>query len=863
MKFFFVSARGGRSLFTRVTSSFTLLVFLLVFAAIPGCTANSTKAGPAPDVPTYQCGTQLSGDATASKSVAAATGVASYHYTLDSEQSSIALALSGADGKSLGTITIQYGFDFTQTPTFSVEASYKRGGKLVAHQTVRAQPVGGRVEMLTRSEAAGDHALVWTRLSRTADPPTSTHAFQVDSLTLGAPAGANSPGPLVRTTQGSYQTLEVVTNGGQPDSAAVDQFLGDTGLTSLEHNDDFTRLVRAAEDPAWQNAADLAVRRCTASAVGPAEGALSPLSVDLGTKRQAAGCSDQQDPIATFQAEQAVLDSIGTGVTLTGILVAAGVVTAGPAILVSVAVTGYASYVILGKVEKGVQSVASKYLPGLTDLESIGTDNGGGSSSSGGGSGHGSGSRGDPHVLSFDGLAYEMQVAGEYVLAESTAGPSFVVQVRQEPISGICSDVAVNTALATRVGGMTVQVDPQALLLDGQPAQLPGQLLLFDNGDSVEKTAVGVTLRWHHGEVVHVATSGNHLDIGVDVPASRRGQLRGLLGSYDGDRGNELTLRDGTVQAQPATWEELQAFGASYRITQSESLFSYAAGQDTSSFSVAGFPSGPVSVDQLPAQVRANATQTCQQAGVKTTVALDNCILDVGCTGDSSFTKSHVGVEPDQALTVKQPIDFSGWTAVGPGNWVVAADGRSVLQTINGDPTFYLSPQDYLGVTIDGSFTVEAKSDDDYIGFVMGYKKPFPQNGDANNDLDTFLLSWKGLKQNGVGTLVGTAEEGFTLSRANGVIDPFPDPLWTQNSTSVYTVLGTDYGTGRGWLLGQTYAFSLTYTPSLIQISVDGNVIFSETSTQAGVVFPSGRFGFYNYSQADVRYADFLVAPAK
>lgn len=855
---FSVCAHGGRSLPARVTATLTLSIFLLVSAAIPGCTVNTTKgkAGPQPDVPTYQCGATLSGDATASQQVTAATGVAGYHYTLDSEQSSIKLELSDADGKSLGTITMQYGVDFTATPTFTVESSYKRDGKVVAHQTVRAEPVGGRVELSTRSEARGDHALVWTGFTRTTEPPSSTHAFALDSLALGSPAAAGSTGPLVHTGSGTYRSLEVVTDGNEVDGSTVDQFLGDTGLSKLESNADFVRMVQAAQDPAWQNAADLAVRRCTASSVDPAEGALTPQSGGLGTKRQAAGCSDQNNPLKALKNEKNVFESIGTGVTLTEILVAAGVVATGPEILAAVAVTGFVSYVVLGKVEKGVQSVASKHLPGLTDLENLGNNGSGGSS--GGGSGQSSGSRGDPHVFSFDGLAYDMQVAGEYVLAESTAGPPFIVQVRQEPISGICSDVAVNTALATRLGGMTVQVDPQDLLVDGQSAQLPGQTLLFDNGDSIEKTADGFALRWHHGEVVRVATSANHLDIGVDVPGSRRGQLRGLLGTYDGNRDNELTLRDGTVQPVPAKWDELQAFGASYRITQSESLFTYAAGEDTSSFTVAGFPSGPVSVDQLPAQVQADAAQTCQKAGIKNPIALDNCILDVGCTSDSSYTKSHEGIEPDQALTVKKPIDFSGWTAVGPGNWVVAADGRSVLQTINGDPTFYLSAKDYLGVTIDGSFTVEANSDDDYIGFVMGYKRPFPQQGDDPHDLDTFLFSWKSLAQGSYG---GTAEEGFTLSRANGLINPYPDPLWTQQDTAVYKVLGTDYGTGRGWVLGQTYAFSLTYTPSLIQISVDGNVVFSETSAQAGETFPSGRFGFYNFSQSDVRYADFSVAP--
>ena len=69
-------------------------------------------------------------------------------------------------------------------------------------------------------------------------------------------------------------------------------------------------------------------------------------------------------------------------------------------------------------------------------------------------------------------------------------------------------------------------------------------------------------------------------------------------------------------------------------------------------------------------------------------------------------------------------IDLSAWSQEGPpgaGNWVVAVYGESVLQTINGAPTHFVSPNNFINTTIGGSFSVETTSDDDFIGFVFGF----------------------------------------------------------------------------------------------------------------------------------------------
>jgi hypothetical protein len=53
------------------------------------------------------------------------------------------------------------------------------------------------------------------------------------------------------------------------------------------------------------------------------------------------------------------------------------------------------------------------------------------------------------------------------------------------------------------------------------------------------------------------------------------------------------------------------------------------------------------------------------------------------------------------------------------------------------------------------------------------------------------------------------------------------------------------------------YDFALTYTSDRIEIAIDGQLIFEVAAAEVGLTFEAGRFGFYNYSQSGVRYADF------
>ena len=145
-------------------------------------------------------------------------------------------------------------------------------------------------------------------------------------------------------------------------------------------------------------------------------------------------------------------------------------------------------------------------------------------------------------------------------------------------------------------------------------------------------------------------------------------------------------------------------------------------------------------------------------------------------------------------------IDLSTWQQQGEpdaGDWQTTGDfNHQVTQLVNGNPTFLVSPFDFIDGTVTGTFKVETTTDDDFIGFVFGYQGPVAAQGDAPSDYEFLLFDWRQTTQTSDAGEFGP--EGFTLSRVSAShADPnTPLRLWDHNGTEV---LATEYDAGRGW----------------------------------------------------------------
>ena len=68
---------------------------------------------------------------------------------------------------------------------------------------------------------------------------------------------------------------------------------------------------------------------------------------------------------------------------------------------------------------------------------------------------------GDPHIITFDGLGFDCQAAGEFVMSTSIENPSFQIQEQFTRINStsMCSQTSVSTGIAIADEGMpTVQI---------------------------------------------------------------------------------------------------------------------------------------------------------------------------------------------------------------------------------------------------------------------------------------------------------------------------------------------------------------------------------------------------------------------
>jgi Thrombospondin C-terminal region/Alpha/beta hydrolase of unknown function (DUF1400) len=212
-----------------------------------------------------------------------------------------------------------------------------------------------------------------------------------------------------------------------------------------------------------------------------------------------------------------------------------------------------------------------------------------------------------------------------------------------------------------------------------------------------------------------------------------------------------------------------------------------------------------------------------------------------------------------QPTPITNPFDLRTWKQEGSpanGRWIVSPDGTFVDQKINGRPTFFVSPDNFINTTINGKFKVTGKDDNDFIGFVFGYQSPISANGDKANDFNFLLFDWKKTQyHNGV---PDRGNEGFGLAKVNGNFPTDDDEkasFWRHEESQEFDLLATDYGRGKGWRTNQEYDFTLLYQTDRIKIDIDGKTIFDVRGE-----FPEGRFGFYNYSQSNVRYSGFTKA---
>lgn len=212
------------------------------------------------------------------------------------------------------------------------------------------------------------------------------------------------------------------------------------------------------------------------------------------------------------------------------------------------------------------------------------------------------------------------------------------------------------------------------------------------------------------------------------------------------------------------------------------------------------------------------------------------------------------------------PIDLSSWASNG-GSWTLGSGNNSVSQTINSPTIAFHSNANWMGKRVSGTVEVTTTSDDDFLGFVLGYNNnDIRETGTDNTDIDYILIDWKQEDQ----TLWS---KGMAASRVTGNIWATGGGTAATNSDAWRHTGDVDFATrsnapganygNTGWADNTSYNFVVDYTASRIQVQIDGQLELDLTPSIWGLTeFSAGAFGFYGFSQENVVFAALQEEPS-
>jgi hypothetical protein len=294
---------------------------------------------------------------------------------------------------------------------------------------------------------------------------------------------------------------------------------------------------------------------------------------------------------------------------------------------------------------------------------------------------------GDPHMTTVDGVKYDFQSAGEFT---ALRGDKFEVQTRQRPVptanpaedsySGLRECVSIYSAVATRIGSNRVTLEPN---LSGQPD--PSGLQLRVNGELVTLTDRGIDLRARgakdskaplEGRIVKTDGGAYEFDdaFGTQLVATpqywkeqqtwymnlniyQTSASQGIWGRLAVDSwlpalpdGSSMGTKPGTLDQR---YQDLYVkFANAWRVTDTTSLFDYAPGTNTATFTVPDWPrfnNGEFPSCLIPGQTPATPTtpQAAEQAcnGITDPGKKANCTFDVMVTGNTGFAQTYAAMQ--------------------------------------------------------------------------------------------------------------------------------------------------------------------------------------------------------------------------
>ena len=255
---------------------------------------------------------------------------------------------------------------------------------------------------------------------------------------------------------------------------------------------------------------------------------------------------------------------------------------------------------------------------------------------------------GDTHLTNFNGLYYDFQASGDFLLAETD--PGFVVEARQKSGAPTWPNASVNKAVAMVLGKTRAAVclDPARLIVDGARRDLPdGQSLSLPSGVHIARGGNTYLFTRPSGETVSAEVNSGWINIAVSLDHLLQSRVYGLLGNANGNQAeDDLATRQRVVLKQPLSFDQLyHPYADSWRIAPRQSLLSRLCGDGGVEV---GVPQRAFYAGNLDPKDAGRARAICMQAGVRNESLLDACTLDVAVLGEAA-ARVYVRAQPPRA----------------------------------------------------------------------------------------------------------------------------------------------------------------------------------------------------------------------
>ena len=242
---------------------------------------------------------------------------------------------------------------------------------------------------------------------------------------------------------------------------------------------------------------------------------------------------------------------------------------------------------------------------------------------------------GDPHFRSLDGIEFTFNGAGEFILVKSSIH-KFTLQARMEIFKNSQASVLTGFAIQTE-NSSKIQIQRtfsgQTIIYSDDEYFVLGEgifLRYFYQGVTIQisEELTQIDVRFSVGSFVRIYIYPESLSYFLQLSDSFKGNVYGILGNFNGNGNDDFMLPNGSVIPINSTLTQIHYnFGLKWRINEKDSLFTYQAPFNYSSYDNPGF----MPILEIPDenQVSSEVRQICGDSL--------SCLFDATTTGSLSF----------------------------------------------------------------------------------------------------------------------------------------------------------------------------------------------------------------------------------